>query len=1046
MKKHFLLFGFFFLTISSINAQWEPKAIGTLPEDYFVSSISIVSDSIIWAVAIDYIVPTPPVPSDHLTKLLRSTDGGDNWEVIDIEEIEGRYSYDLHAFDENHAIITTQNLQSPAGRGLWQTEDGGENWSELLPGTAGGGVLHFFDDQEGICRVATIMERTTDGGENWTPVPSENIPPRQSGEISTFSTAGNAFPAVGNTLWFGTNQGRVFKSEDRGQTWTVRPMGLSGSFIYSMAFIDENNGIALHATNYQLAKTSDGGETWSPVSYEYKFTEVTAIPCANVFMGVSWEDSTTAISTDLGETWELLDDSTSAWAPTFKSPNLGWMAEGGVTGPNNLALYKWVGGSLNGRTYVNQNANGNNNGSSWADATTDLQVTLAAAEEGDEIWVAEGIYLPGSDSTATFLIDKNLKLYGGFAGTECNLNERDIELHPTILSGDLHGDDILDDYMTNRGDNTSNIMTITALVSDLTEISGFTFWGGHADFAEQSGGGIKSFGYPLISECLFAQNFAFNRGGGLYITGTDTNATARIEHCRFEKNHSNRGGGCTFNESNVEVIDCEFTENQSGAIFPGQPFDQLGGGVWTRNSNCLFKGCTFDSNSSLGSTGGLFYWVNWSGEGYTLEVDSCDFINNSGNSGSALYSQVFGKDNTTIVTNSNFNNNQILDGYGNVSLYHQQQGAYGSVLVDNCHFEGNTSENSSGAIDIGSGPEAGPSTYTIKNSTFKNNSAEQNFGAVSLWAEQNTDAVFHVDNCVFENNQSEVDGGGLGLAVGSDNFSATISRCVFIGNQSTKGGAVASFPDLADPAMPTLALLKMDNCLIADNISSNGAISFADQVNLDLLNCTVANNNSGGIVFESASALNLQNTILSNLILDEYTGPVDATITSKGGNLIGDSSFVDYALAYDLQNTDPLLDADYQPMAPNSPAIDKGIDLGNLSDLDLAGNPRIVGCVDIGAYESDVTVSMECLTDVEEVLVGEINLSPNPATDFIRLQLPKEIFGPTQVSLFDPQGKLIEQLTYSNGQPIQVDHLPAGFYTLKMVDGKQIYVGRFVKQ
>ena len=110
-------------------------------------------------------------------------------------------------------------------------------------------------------------------------------------------------------------------------------------------------------------------------------------------------------------------------------------------------------------------------------------------------------------------------------------------------------------------------------------------------------------------------------------------------------------------------------------------------------------------------------------------------------------------------------------------------------------------------------------------------------------------------------------------------------------------------------------------------------------------------------------------------------------------------------------------------------------------DLDLAGDQRIQhDFVDIGAYESDFT------TATREIIAGEIQLSPNPASDFIRLQLPKAIPAHLPISLFDPQGKLLEQQVYSAGQTIPIGHLPSGFYTLKLSDGDQVYIGRFVKQ
>ncbi len=58
---------------------------------------------------------------------------------------------------------------------------------------------------------------TTNGGEAWTPIPGANIPNPTSGE---FGITGN-YCAFGDNIWFGTNQGRIFRSTDKGNTWAA---------------------------------------------------------------------------------------------------------------------------------------------------------------------------------------------------------------------------------------------------------------------------------------------------------------------------------------------------------------------------------------------------------------------------------------------------------------------------------------------------------------------------------------------------------------------------------------------------------------------------------------------------------------------------------------------------------------------------------------------------------------------------------------------------------------------------------------------------------
>ena len=189
-----------------------------------------------------------------------------------------------------------------------------------------------------------------------------------------------------------------------------------------------------------------------------------------------------------------------------------------------------------GTIYVDWEATGSGDGTSWTDALTDLQEALALVEfcgTIDTIWVAAGTYTPtsGTDRTVSFALPDNVAIYGGFDGTEALLEERDVAANPTILSGDL------------GTVNSYHVVTSDASVNMLTLLDGFIITGGIADGVaeeDQHGGGMYNLGAPTVRYCTFMDNTAAF-GGGMCCENS-TNAL-RLDYVSFIGNVATSGGG-----------------------------------------------------------------------------------------------------------------------------------------------------------------------------------------------------------------------------------------------------------------------------------------------------------------------------------------------------------------------------------------------------------------------------------------------------------------------------------------------------------------------
>ncbi len=756
--------------------------------------------------------------------------------------------------------------------------------------------------------------------------------------------------------------------------------------------------------------------------------------------------------------------------------------------------------------YVDQNANGNNSGINWANAYNDLQVALANANPGDTIRVAEGIYRPapfGGDTTATFLINKNLVLLGGFNATT---ETQDPTLFPTLLSGDLNGDDVDNNVLVNRADNVLHVVTISTGITNTTVLEGVTIQSGHADGPQGfdgEGGGLFSSGAPTLRNCTFAQNYAFLFGGAL-LQDVQTDGPLVLEDCLFEKNIANVGGAMLLFEVPYQINNCLF---QNNATLPGT-YDATAGAMYISNASGSILNSTFLQNASIGSSGCLaiahgdnfdnaaFELVNCTFEDNqsetgggslqlsivgtnafsTYEIEQCSFIqcqNNDSGGGINISAGINTLRPTILVNDCLFTDNSTELNAGalwanlasedadfqmrNCEVINNESGSIGAVVlvgsgtgtgtieVDSSYFEGNQSFFS-GGLEM-SNIDNASMDFVVSNSIFTNNEAEQG-GGLGMYIIGNTQTDVLIEDCQIDGNTSIGSGGGLQLWPDADNINVRINRTSIINNQSIQGGGLDAYVFNADLLFPDNTSISVANSLIANNQSPDAAITLNRGGHLNLINTTVAGNSNNGIRLSNQSTLTIQNTILHNLGDQEFESTTpDAVATSNGGNLFRDDSFSAFAQLNDLQNTDPLLTTDFR-LSNESPAIDKGVNSGAfILDKDLDGNNRVNGCIDIGAFENQEVVTPECANSVEELMAkNQLTLFPNPATDLISIQIPAQREDSFDLQLFHSSGQLVHQQRISIGEAVNIDQLPSGWYLVEVRDGSTIYRGKLVKQ
>lgn len=287
----------------------------------------------------------------------------------------------------------------------------------------------------------------------------------------------------------------------------------------------------------------------------------------------------------------------------------------------------------NAQIFVNDDATGTNDGTSWANAYINLQDALDSASFGDDIWVAEGTYKPSSypDGCSgcttprdyTFHIKDGINLYGGFTGTESTLEDRVLDYfnYPSILSGSLEISPglfenvyhvVLLEFREQGGAGglglPENNKYLDGFVITDGEANGFGNISmsspGNIDISRNNGAGIYAFSFSgLVADEFTSRTLSNNRiidntanenGGGIYVN----NGFFNITNNTIEFNTANIDGG------GIYAIDGVFNIRNNEVLVNAA--DNAGGGIYILSGdNTLIDQNRFEDNRVESSGGAI---------------------------------------------------------------------------------------------------------------------------------------------------------------------------------------------------------------------------------------------------------------------------------------------------------------------------------------------------------------------------------------------------------------------------------------------------------
>ncbi|GAA4446385.1 oxidoreductase [Nibrella saemangeumensis] len=308
MPERYLIILLLLLAGWRSQAQWQLQQPGTSAS---FRAVSAPSATIMWA-------------GGSQGTVARTVDGGASWQVLTIPGADSLDFRGIVAFDASRAIVTSAGPAERNQARIYETLDGGKSW-QLRFQTQTAGVffdgIAFWDRRHGIVFSDPVDGKwfllcTQNGGRTWQRIPPDALPPMHKGEAA-FAASNSAMVVEGRrNVWIGSGgatAGRVFRSQNRGKSWTVAETPIlagASSGIFGLRFWTSRHGMAVGGDYRQekepvqnIIATSDGGQTWQPVTPVLPPGLKEAIGRLADGRLVAVGPSGTSVSADNGKTW-----------------------------------------------------------------------------------------------------------------------------------------------------------------------------------------------------------------------------------------------------------------------------------------------------------------------------------------------------------------------------------------------------------------------------------------------------------------------------------------------------------------------------------------------------------------------------------------------------------------------------------------------------------------------------------------------------------------------------------------------------------------------
>ncbi len=210
--------------------------------------------------------------------VFKSLDGGETWLHVGLRETHHVGRIVIHPGDPNIVFVAALGrLWGPSPeRGLYRTRDGGKTWQRVLTIDADTGVVDVAMDRDGRTLFAAAYQRrrrawgfvgggpasalyrSLDGGDTWQKL-GGGLPTGDVGRIGV--EISRSEPDVVYVI-VEHKEGGVFRSQDRGRTWTRQNSLNPRPSYYSQIRVDPANANKVWVLGSPLFLSVDGGKTF----------------------------------------------------------------------------------------------------------------------------------------------------------------------------------------------------------------------------------------------------------------------------------------------------------------------------------------------------------------------------------------------------------------------------------------------------------------------------------------------------------------------------------------------------------------------------------------------------------------------------------------------------------------------------------------------------------------------------------------------------------------------------------------------------------------